>query len=116
VVCAAQYRGQVEVDAVVSAVTVRDGKGRLVTDVPRSAFHLYVDGMEVPIHDLSRESDLPLSLGFIIDTSGSMAGHKATACRELVTAFLGEVSAAASPGDAAPVEHDRAVRHDPARA
>jgi Ca-activated chloride channel family protein len=90
VVCAAQYRGQVEVDAVVSAVTVRDGKGRLVTDVPRSAFHLYVDGMEVPIHDLSRESDLPLSLGFIIDTSGSMAGHKATACRELVTAFLGE--------------------------
>lgn len=90
VVCAAQYRGQVEVDAVVTAVTVRDTKGRLVTDVPRKAFHLYVDGMEVPIRDLSRESDLPLSLGFIIDTSGSMAGHKATACRDLVTAFLAE--------------------------
>ena len=89
-VCTAQYRGQVEVDAVVTAVTVRDGKGRLVTDVPRSAFHLYVDGMEVPIRDLSRESDLPLSLGFIIDTSGSMAGGKATACRDLVTAFLEE--------------------------
>jgi Ca-activated chloride channel family protein len=46
--------------------------------------------MEVPIRDLSRESDLPLSLGFIIDTSGSMAGHKTTACRDLVTAFLAE--------------------------
>lgn len=89
-VCAAQYRGQVEVDAVVTAVTVRDEKGRLVTDVPQKAFHLYVDGMVVPIRDLSRESDLPLSLGFIIDTSGSMAGQKAAACRDLVTAFLGE--------------------------
>ncbi len=89
-VCVAQYRGQVEVDAVVTAVTVRDDKDRLVTEVPRKAFHLYVDGMEVPIRDLSRESDLPLSLGFIIDTSGSMAGQKAAACRDLVTAFLGE--------------------------
>lgn len=89
-VCSAQYRGQVEVDAVVAAVTVRDDKGRLVIDVPRKAFHLYVDGMEVAIRDLSRESDLPLSIGFVIDTSGSMAGQKAAACRDLVTAFLGE--------------------------
>jgi Ca-activated chloride channel family protein len=89
-VCAAQYRGEVEVDAVVAAVTVRDDRGRLVTEVPRKAFHLYVDGMEVPIRDLSRESDLPLSIGFIIDTSGSMAGQKAAACRDLVMAFLGE--------------------------
>jgi Ca-activated chloride channel family protein len=86
----AQYRGSVEVEAVVAPVTVRDDSDQIVTRVSRGKFHLYVDGLEVPIRDLSRESDLPLSLGFILDTSGSMAGHKMTSCRELITAFLAE--------------------------
>jgi len=86
----AQYRGEVEVEAVVAPVTVRDGKGRIVTRVPRNRFRLFVDGLEVPIRDLSRESDLPLSLGFILDTSGSMAGYKMRACQQLITAFLAE--------------------------
>jgi Ca-activated chloride channel family protein len=86
----AQYRGEVEVEAVVAPVTVRDSSDRIVTKVSRGRFHLYVDGLEVPIRDLSRESDLPLSLGFILDTSGSMAGGKMRACQALITAFLGE--------------------------
>jgi VWFA-related protein len=85
-----QYRGQVEVEAVVAPVTVRNNAGRIVTKVAQGKFRLYVDGLEVPIRDLSLESDLPLSLGFILDTSGSMAGHKMAACRELITAFLDE--------------------------
>ncbi len=86
----AQYRGQVEVEAVVAPVTVRSSSGAIVTSVPRGRFHLFVDGLEVPIRDLSRESDLPLSLGFIVDTSGSMAGRKMASCRALITAFLQE--------------------------
>ena len=86
----AQYEGQVEVAAVVAPVTVRDDRGRIVTDLSSKRFHLYVDGMEVPIRDFALESDLPLSLGFILDTSGSMAGRKMAACQALVGAFLGE--------------------------
>jgi Ca-activated chloride channel family protein len=84
----AQYEGQVEVEAVVAPVTVRDSSGRLVTNVPRRKFHLYVDGIEVPIRDFAMETDLPLSLGFILDTSGSMAGRKLDASRHLINAFL----------------------------
>jgi Ca-activated chloride channel family protein len=85
-----QYTGEVEVEAVVAPVTVRDSSDRIVTKVPRGRFRLFVDGLEVPIRDLSLETDLPLSLGFILDTSGSMAGHKMRACQDLITAFLAE--------------------------
>lgn len=84
----AQYQGQVEVDAVVVPVTVRNKKGRVVTGVARRRFHLSIDGMKVPIRDLDLESDLPISLGFILDTSGSMAGRKMTGSQQLITAFL----------------------------
>lgn len=84
----AQYHGELAVDAVVVPVTVRDAKGRVVDDVRPEAFRLEVDGLAVRIQDLARENDLPLSLGFILDTSGSMAGHKLEACRELVHGFL----------------------------
>ena len=87
---AAQYQGQVNVGAVVAPVTVRDDTGRIVTDLPMKRFHLYVDGIEVPIRDFALESDLPLSLGFILDTSGSMAGRKMAACTDLISAFLAE--------------------------
>lgn len=87
---AAQYQGEVQVEAVIVPVTVRDDHGRIKSRVSEKKFHLFVDGVEVPIRDLSRESDLPLSLGFILDTSGSMAGRKMKGCRQLITAFLAE--------------------------
>ncbi len=86
----AQYEGQVNVDAVVVPVTVRDAKGRVVRGVAESKFHLSVDGYSVPIRDLHLESDLPISLGFILDTSGSMAGRKLDGSRNLIMAFLEE--------------------------
>jgi Ca-activated chloride channel family protein len=86
----AQYGGSVDVNAVVVPVTVRDSRNRVVADVPRRAFHLRVDGYPVPIQDLHLESDLPISLGFILDTSGSMAGRKLEGSRGLITAFLSE--------------------------
>jgi Ca-activated chloride channel family protein len=84
----AQYEGSVDVNAVVVPVTVRNNKGRVVTGVARRKFELYVDGFRIPIRDLNLESDLPISLGFIVDTSGSMMGRKMTGSQQLITAFL----------------------------
>lgn len=84
----AQYEGSVDINAVVVPVTVRNQAGRVVTGVPRRSFRLQVDGLEVPIHDLEPETDLPISLGFILDTSGSMMGRKMRGSQQLVTAFL----------------------------
>jgi Ca-activated chloride channel family protein len=84
----AQYQGEVNVDAVVVPVTVRNASGRVVTGVSPNAFHIRIDGMNVPIRDLNLESDLPISLCFILDTSGSMAGRKMTGSKDLITAFL----------------------------
>lgn len=83
-----QYQGKVEVNAVVMPVTVRNASGRVVTGVKHSRFHLRIDGMAVPIRDINLESDLPISLGFILDTSGSMAGRKLNGSKELMVAFL----------------------------
>ncbi len=84
----AQYEGRVDVNAVVVPVTVRKNGGRVVTGVAAKRFTLYVDGLEVPIRDLDIESDLPISLGFILDTSGSMMGRKMSGSQQLITAFL----------------------------
>jgi hypothetical protein len=86
----AQYSGEVDVNAVVVPVTVRNKAGRVVTGVSRKRFKLFIDGMKVPIRDLNLESDLPISLGFILDTSGSMTGRKMKGSQELVTAFLNQ--------------------------
>ncbi len=84
----AQYQGQVDVDAVVVPVTVRNKSGRVVTGVSREKFHLRIDGIKVPIRDLDLESDLPISLCFILDTSGSMTGRKMSGSQQLITSFL----------------------------
>jgi Ca-activated chloride channel family protein len=85
---AAQYEGRVDVNAVVVPVTVRNKAGRVVKGVAPRRFTLYVDGFEVPIRDLDLESDLPISLGFIFDTSGSMMGRKMSGSQQLIMAFL----------------------------
>jgi Ca-activated chloride channel family protein len=84
----AQYEGRVDVNAVVVPVTVRNKAGRVVTGVAAKRFRLYVDGFQVPIRDLDLESDLPISLGFIVDTSGSMMGRKMSGSQQLINAFL----------------------------
>lgn len=86
----AQYTGEVDVNAVVVPVTLRNKAGRVVTGVSRKRFKLYIDGMRVPIRDLNLESDLPISLGFILDTSGSMTGRKMNGSKGLITAFLNQ--------------------------
>jgi Ca-activated chloride channel family protein len=83
------------VEAVVVPVTVRTHAGRIVDRLPATRFHLFVDGMEFPIEDVARESELPVSLGFVLDTSGSMGGHKFREACRLILAFLDQ----RRPGD-----------------
>lgn len=51
--------------------TVLDGSGRSVLDLGRDAFHVYEDGVPQTIASF-RHEDLPVSLGILIDSSGSM--------------------------------------------
>jgi VWFA-related protein len=53
-------------------VVVWDKRGSLVTDLTIHDFALTVDGREQPIRYFDRDNDLPLSLGLLVDTSGSV--------------------------------------------
>jgi Ca-activated chloride channel family protein len=52
-------------------VTVTDKSGRLVTNLPQSAFQVFENGVQQAIRLFKRE-DVPVSMGLIIDNSGSM--------------------------------------------
>jgi len=62
---------QSETRLVVLHATVRNGRGELVTNLDKGAFTAYEDGKPQPIMLFSRD-DLPVSLGLLIDNSGSM--------------------------------------------
>src|SRR5579872_3863735 len=52
--------------------TVRDKQGKIVRDLVKEDFALDEDGHRQEIRYFSRESNLPLTLGLLVDTSGSM--------------------------------------------
>jgi Ca-activated chloride channel homolog len=56
---------------VVLPVSVLDKSGKLVTDLQQKSFKIFENGVEQPIKIFRRE-DVPISLGIIIDNSGSM--------------------------------------------
>ena len=66
-----------ETRLVVLHVTVTNGHGELVTDLDRGAFNVYEDGRPQPI-TIFRRDDVPISLGLIIDNSGSMRPLRAS--------------------------------------
>jgi len=72
-------RGQQQPDATFSAdvkvvsvlATVRNGKGYVVRDLTANDFSITEDGHPQTIRYFTRETDLPLTLGLLVDTSGS---------------------------------------------
>ena len=56
--------------------SVIDGSGRTVDSLPQSAFQIYEDGVPQAISGF-RHEDLPVSLGLLIDSSGSMYDKRA---------------------------------------
>jgi Ca-activated chloride channel homolog len=60
-----------ETRLVVLHATVQNGRGEFVTTLNQDAFSVFEDGRRQPI-TLFRRDDIPVSLGLLIDNSGSM--------------------------------------------
>ncbi len=62
---------KVEVNVVNILFNVKDKHGALVPNLKREDFGLFEDGQTQTIKYFTAENDLPLTLGILIDTSGS---------------------------------------------
>jgi VWFA-related protein len=62
---------KVDVDVVSVLASVRDKKGALVANLEQSDFTVLEDGKPQTIKYFSRETDLPLTIGLLVDVSGS---------------------------------------------
>jgi VWFA-related protein len=65
-------RIRVRVDLVNVLFTVTDRKNRLALNLTKDDFHIFEDNKPQSIRFFSRESDLPLRIGILIDTSNSI--------------------------------------------
>jgi len=84
---------------VVLHATVLDREGVRITDLARSAFHVFENGVEQQLKVFRRE-DAPVSIGLIVDDSGSMIPK-----RERVAAAGMALIRASHPGDEVFVLH-----------
>jgi VWFA-related protein len=64
---------KVDVDLVNVLFSVRDKRGALIPNLTQDDFKVYEDGKEQEIRVFSKESDLPLTIGLLVDVSGSQA-------------------------------------------
>jgi Ca-activated chloride channel homolog len=71
VVCFSQEPIRVNVDLVSVSFSVRDSGGSLVGDLTKDDFEILEDAVPQKVAFFSRSSDVPLTLGLIVDTSGS---------------------------------------------
>ena len=74
---------KVDVQLINVVATVIDGKGRLVPNLTVDDFIVEEDGQPQTIQHLSSTADLPISIGVILDTSGSMQSKIRTAQRAI---------------------------------
>jgi VWFA-related protein len=88
---AAPFR--VETRLVVLQATVKNQRGELVTGLPRDAFTVLENGKRQPIA-LFGSDDVPVSLGLLIDNSGSMRTKRVT-----VEAAARDFARASNPQD-----------------
>jgi len=65
-----------ELKEVTLHVTVVDKSGKLITNIPKSAFKVFEDNVEQPIK-LFHPEDVPVSMGILVDNSGSMNDKRA---------------------------------------
>ncbi len=84
---------QVDVQLALVNVTVTDPYNRLVTGLEKDNFHVFEDGVPQEIVNFSSE-DVPISIGIVLDMSGSMS-DKVDKARQAAVQFL----KTANPGD-----------------
>jgi VWFA-related protein len=80
-----KFRSGVELINVTASVT--DRSGRFVGSLRKEDFLVYEDGKPVEITHFNAERT-PVSLGIVLDTSGSMQGDKFRAARDSIDRFL----------------------------
>ena len=68
-------------------VTVTDRSGRFVSGLRQEDFEVYEDGKPIEVTHFSAER-VPVSLGVVLDTSGSMAGEKWNSALDAIERFL----------------------------
>jgi Ca-activated chloride channel family protein len=81
------YRFKSGVDLVNVTATVSDADGRFVPGLTQDDFVVYEDGRPQPIAYFTAER-VPVSLGLVLDTSGSMAGDKMDDARSALDRFV----------------------------
>jgi VWFA-related protein len=67
----AQQPLRVQVELVNLFATVRDGHKRLITDLTKDDFRIFEDGAEQKVAFFTHETSQPITMGLLIDTSGS---------------------------------------------
>src|SRR5450759_5409949 len=62
---------KVDVDVVNILTSVRDKRGELIPSLQKEDFTILEEGKAQPIKYFTRETDLPLTIGLLVDVSGS---------------------------------------------
>jgi Ca-activated chloride channel family protein len=75
---------RVHVDLVNIHATVFDGNGKIVSGLTKSNFKVYEDNVEQNVAIFNPETDTPMTVGILVDTSGSMAAGKLGKAAEAV--------------------------------
>ncbi|HEY6395424.1 MAG TPA: VWA domain-containing protein, partial [Candidatus Binataceae bacterium] len=68
-------------------VTVTDPNGTYITGLQKDDFKLYMDGQQRPIEFFRQDTNTPVSVGILVDTSGSMQ-PKISQARAAIAEFL----------------------------
>ena len=84
------FRFRTGVELINVTATVTDGNGRFVSGLRKEDFRVYQDDEPQPITHFSSER-VPVSLGIVLDTSGSMDGEKMAAAKIALDRFLVEL-------------------------
>jgi Ca-activated chloride channel family protein len=92
VLCAAQPAIRVNVQLVNMGFSVRDAQGRLISDLKQEDFEITEDGIPQKIAFFARSADIPLSLGLLVDISGSQGSFVKQHARDLKTFLAGVLS------------------------
>ena len=81
------FRFKSGVELINVTATVSDASGRFVAGLRQEDFIVYEDEQPVTVTHFNSER-VPVSLGIVLDTSGSMAGQKIEAARSALSRFL----------------------------
>jgi len=84
------FRFRSGVELVNVTATVTDQSGRFVSGLRKEDFRVFQDNEAQPITHFNSER-VPVSLGIVLDTSGSMVGEKMAAARDALNRFLSQL-------------------------